>query len=49
MELVYRMYVRAIARQRDGLNDLDHSGGFCFLKIRLFHVVHLPSKSDNLL
>nr|DAK76316.1 MAG TPA: hypothetical protein [Caudoviricetes sp.] len=31
------MSVCAIARQRNGLNDLNHSGGFCFLKIFCFH------------
>nr|DAG63541.1 MAG TPA: hypothetical protein [Caudoviricetes sp.] len=35
------MSFRAIARQRNGLNDLNRSGGFCFLKIRLFHLLHL--------
>ena len=41
MNFIDRIRIRAISRQRDSLNDLNHSGGFCFLKIRLFHLLHL--------
>lgn len=30
MNFINRIRIRAISRQRDSLNDLNHSGGFCF-------------------
>lgn len=30
MNFINRIRIRAISRQSDGLNDLNHSGGFCF-------------------
>lgn len=41
MNFIDRIRIRAISRQRDSLNDLNHSGGFCLLKICCFHVVLL--------
>ena len=32
VNFIDRIRIRAISRQSDSLNDLNHSGGFCFLR-----------------
>ncbi|EFQ07057.1 hypothetical protein HMPREF9436_01445 [Faecalibacterium cf. prausnitzii KLE1255] len=43
VNFIDRIRIRAISRQSDSLNDLNHSGGFCFLRDFEFHLLHLFS------
>ena len=46
VNFIDRIRIRAISRQSDSLNDLNHSGGFCFpwdFEWVVLHLLHLFS------